>query len=75
MHPDNEALFEGALLMLLLLSSPEKGQNPVIAARTRQWTFNHILFDTKESYEGWHEADVQQYRFKLTNLPSTSSSF
>lgn len=31
-HPDNEPLFEGALLMLLLLSPPEKGENPVIAA-------------------------------------------
>ena len=44
--------------MLLLLSSPEKGQNPVIAARTRQWTLNHILFKAKESYEGLHEVDI-----------------
>lgn len=29
---DNEPLFEGALLMLLLLSSPEKEGNPAIAA-------------------------------------------
>lgn len=49
---DNEAVFEGALLMLLLLSSPENGQNPVIAACRRQWQLDHISFETKESYEG-----------------------
>lgn len=36
--------------MLLLLSCPEKGENPVIAARTRQWTLDHILFEIKERY-------------------------
>lgn len=29
MHPDNEALFEGALLMLLLLSSPGKKKKKI----------------------------------------------
>lgn len=42
-HPDNEALFEGALLLLLLLSSLEKGENPVIAACTRQWPLKFNL--------------------------------
>lgn len=47
--------------MLLLLSSPEKGENPVIAARTRQWTLDHILFEIKERYEGLHEVDTGSY--------------
>ena len=42
-HPDNEALFEGALLMLLLLSSREKEKNPAIAAGKKQWPLNNIL--------------------------------
>lgn len=49
-HPDNEALFEGALLVLLLLSSLEKGENPGIAACTRQWPLNNISFETDKSY-------------------------
>lgn len=58
-HPDNEALFEGALLMLLLLSSPEKGENPVLAAGKRQWPLNNTLFEIKKSYGGCHRENKQ----------------
>lgn len=44
--------------MLLLLSSPEKEGNPVIAASTRQWTFNDILFETAERCVALHPVDT-----------------
>lgn len=50
--------------MLLLLSSPEKGENPVIAAGKRQWPLNNILFEIKKSYGGCWKGG------KKENVPS-----
>lgn len=53
--------------MLLLLSSPEKGENPVIAAGKRQWPLNNVLFEIKKSYRGcWKGGKKRMFHQKLT---------
>lgn len=54
--------------MLLLLSSPEKGENPVIAAGKRQWPLNNILFEIKKRYGGCHRGKKtgKMFHQKLT---------
>lgn len=68
-RPDNEALFEGALLMLQLLSSPGKKEeeNPATAAdgSTRQWLFNHNSLAVHLS--SWHNTHTEVSVLLRTN--------